>query len=488
METPELEERALAWCLRTDGGMSQLCAYLKPEHFEVDAYRSLYKMSQAAWKKRNAVMTERELLYLCSKASLKVGPVAGSAFTAYVEKVYATDVTAITYDQVVEAITRAEFSTLAADSAAMPVDEFMEGVKGKVDTFHPLLQGGMERHVHSLEDGYLSSQEDIADERVGLETGFARIDDKIRGRKMLPGEMVEILALTNGGKTAFMVGGLCYNLLTQNKRVAYFSLDVSKEEIESRLYARMTGMSLDEYYTKKERAVAVARCRERLGLDARAWTVIEAPAYKYTVAGLKQILRNVVQTTGPVDAVFVDYGQQVKSTRNYDKQYAAAGEVFGELQGWSKEDDFVIFTAAQVHRKGYDEDIITLKNIADGFNMTWPAQLILSVNQTRAERRAGDITPVRVALLKNTKGRSQLVYPFKVEFRTMRWEDDTNQPVAEIDGLKADKDDDKRGRPQRQEPREEKALIRKKREYVPRGDDEMDVSAPPPPQEEDILL
>lgn len=485
MDTPELEERALAWCLRTETGMGQLAAYLKPEHFEVDAYRALYTLSLSAWRKRFSVLTERELLYLCGKASAKVGPVAGSTFAAYVKKVYSVDVTAITYDQVVESITRAEFLTLAADAATLPVDEFVDNVRGKVDKFYPLLQGGIERHFHSLEDGYLNAKEDQEDTREGLSLGFDRIDEKVRGNRMLPGEMVEILALTNGGKTAFMVGGLCYNLLRQKRRVVYFSLDVSKEEIESRLYARMSGLSLDEYYTQKERAVAVRQARERYDLDPKAWTVIEAPAYKHTVAGLKQILRNVVQTTGGVDAVFVDYGQQVKATRTYDKQYAAAGEVFGELQGWAKEDDFVMFTAAQVHRKGYDEDIITLKNIADGFNMTWPAQLILSVNQTRAERMAGDITPVRVALLKNTKGRSQLVYPFKVEFRTMRWEDDLNQPVAEIDGLKEAKPDEKRGKP-RQEPAEERVLIRKKREYIPRGDDEMNVSAPP--EEEDIVL
>ena len=434
MESAELEERALAWCLRTDDGMAQLGPYLRPEHFDVDAYKALYKLAQSAWRKRRAVLTQRELLYLCDKASARVGPVAGSTFKAYVTKVYATDVTAITYDHVVESLTRTEFASLAADAVSQPVDEFVDAVRGKVELLHPLLQGATEKAFHSLEDAYLGAQDDVVDEREGLSLGFDRIDQKIRGRKMLPGEMVEILALTNGGKTAFMVGALCYNLLRQGKRVAYFSLDVAKEEIESRLYARMTGMSLDEPFTKKERAMAVAEARARYGLDPQAWTVIEAPAMKHTVAGLKQILRNVVQRTGPMDAVFVDYGQQVKSTSKYDKQYAAAGEVFSELQGWAKEDDFVLFTAAQVHRKGYDEDIITLKNIADGFNMTWPAQLILSVNQTRDERRAGDVTPARIALLKNTKGRSQLVYPFRVQFSTMEWEDDLSQNVAEIEG------------------------------------------------------
>lgn len=491
----ELEERALAYVLKTEHGMAQLSAYLKPEHFEVEAYRALYQLAQKSWRKRQVVLTDRELLYLTGEASKKAGPVVGSIFSNYIQKVYATDVTAITYDHLVECITRAEFATLAADAVNMPVDEFMDGVKDRLETYHPLLQGGLEQHYHLLEDAYMAAIATTEQDTTGgVKTGFTAIDQMIRGGCSMPGELVEVLALTNSGKTGMMVGGLAKNQVEQGHRVLYFSVDVSKAETETRFWASAAGLSMDfsssmthlwardhrgdpywlpEYYAQRRRLVAA--WRDKFQVAPNAFTCLEIPPLKYNVAGLKQMARQIAQMEGPFSAVYIDYGQQVKATGKYDKKYNEVGDVFAELKAWSIEDKFVLYTAAQVHRRGYEEEIITLRNIAEGFNMTWPAQLVLSLNQSRDERRVdADETSMRVALLKNTKGRSQMVFPFKVNWSCMSWRYDTDGEVTEIDIPKKVSREDKK---KREKPEDgDKPLIRRRKDWVPRvGDDDMKI-------------
>ena len=461
METVEGEERSLAHVLRVDGAMSRLHGYLKPEHLEVPVYNALFKIVDKIWDLKKVVPTRRELSALLTRALEKHTPDVHNLVQMHLGRIYEIETTEVTYDEIAEHVTKAGLMSLSGDIAKKPILEVLEGLKTKLDTYQPLMHGGGSQNVvMPLDESYMEvvdKMEATVDRRV-VRLGFPRIDKLVRGGGFLPGEMINFMALTNGGKTGLMVGGLVPNFLKQGCNVIYFSLDVPKEEIQTRLYASLSGESMDppensqdwtreqwawhNEKTNKIRRRLVHEWMERHRVKPSQIHVEELAGGKYNVAALRAKKRTIEQRTGHTDIVMIDYLTKVRSTAKYEKKYDAVGDVAEDIHGWGIEEDFIPIAPTQANRKGYNEGLITLETMAEGFNMSWPFQFSMSINQTRDERRMGDKTPMQLALIKNTKGRSGVVFPMLAEWRCMRFEENYEAEPFDMQVLKKVKSDD----------------------------------------------
>lgn len=129
------------------------------------------------------------------------------------------------------------------------VDDFVDEVSGLfLDIIEPE-ESKSYAPVSEMADDYLSWYKATYEDKTlpGIQTGLRKLDDILVG--LQPGSLNILAARPSQGKTAFalMVSRM---IAGENSRVAYFSLEMSKEEIYIRLLS--TGAHVNSYFLKKK--------------------------------------------------------------------------------------------------------------------------------------------------------------------------------------------------------------------------------------------
>ena len=93
-------------------------------------------------------------------------------------------------------------------------------------------------------DSYFGHLEEISklnDVVTGVTTGFPELDKRTAG--LQPSDLIIVAARPSMGKTAFSLN-LALNAAAAGKKVAFFSLEMSAEQLESRLISICSKVSL----------------------------------------------------------------------------------------------------------------------------------------------------------------------------------------------------------------------------------------------------
>lgn len=142
-------------------------------------------------------------------------------------------------------------------------------------------------------------------EMIGMSTGFNSLDEKTAG--LCQGDFIVLAGRPSMGKTAFALT-IAKNVAKAGGVVAFFSLEMSKEQLGERLLCAEAGINMQMirmgYLTKKQ-IEKLGRC----ALDTSSW-----PIYVDDSPGIQshQILtkcRKLKKAQGRLDLVIVDYLQ-----------------------------------------------------------------------------------------------------------------------------------------------------------------------------------
>jgi replicative DNA helicase len=176
---------------------------------------------------------------------------------------------------------------------------------------------------------------------VGLDTGFTRLNAISNGWHSP--DLVIIAARPATGKTAFALN-LAVNLAKQKIPVAFFSLEMSTEQLAMRVISSMTGI-YSNYLTKAE--IHEGNWRTLLSTD------FDLPLYVDDTASLnlldfKEKVRKAKKKWG-IKAVFVDYLQliTVYGKGNREQEISTISRT---LKAMAKELDIPIIALAQLSR------------------------------------------------------------------------------------------------------------------------------------------
>ena len=176
---------------------------------------------------------------------------------------------------------------------------------------------------------------------VGLDTGFARLNAISNGWHSP--DLVIIAARPATGKTAFALN-LAVNLAKQKIPVAFFSLEMSTEQLAMRVISSMTGI-YSNYLTKAE--IHEGNWRTLLSTD------FDLPLYVDDTASLnlldfKEKVRKAKKKWG-IKSVFVDYLQliTVYGKGNREQEISTISRT---LKAMAKELDIPIIALAQLSR------------------------------------------------------------------------------------------------------------------------------------------
>lgn len=176
---------------------------------------------------------------------------------------------------------------------------------------------------------------------VGLDTGFARLNAISNGWHSP--DLVIISARPATGKTAFALN-LAVNLAKQNIPVAFFSLEMSTEQLAMRVISSMTGI-YSNYLTKAE--IHEGNWKTLLSTDFNLPLYVDDTA-SLNILDFKEKVRKAKKKWG-IKAVFVDY-LQLMSVYGKGNREQEISTISRTLKAMAKELDVPIIALAQLSR------------------------------------------------------------------------------------------------------------------------------------------
>lgn len=181
------------------------------------------------------------------------------------------------------------------------------------------------------------------DEAAGTQTGFVDLDRIIVG--LNDSDLVLIGARPGMGKTTFAMNIATRTARKTNKAVCVFSLEMSKDQLVSRM---LSSEGLVDNYSMK---TGMLNSKEFTDLANAAAMLSDLPIYiddttGITITGMKAKLRRVKN----LGLVVIDYLQLMQSDRRIDNRVQEVAEISRNLKLMAKELKVPVLTCAQLSR------------------------------------------------------------------------------------------------------------------------------------------
>lgn len=206
----------------------------------------------------------------------------------------------------------------------------------------------------------------------GIPTGIRELDNTITGLNR--SDLVIIGARPGMGKTSFALNIARHVSVTCNRRVAFFSLEMSKEQLASRVLSTealvggtklRTGELTENDWTRLVEAGDILSKAELYLDDSPGITV---PEMKAKIRRLKD-----------VDLVIIDYLQLMSSAKRIDNRVQEISEITRSLKIMAKELNIPVVTLAQLARAGEkrQEHRPVLSDLRDSGSIEQDADIVL---------------------------------------------------------------------------------------------------------------
>lgn len=181
---------------------------------------------------------------------------------------------------------------------------------------------------------------------TGVPTGFQELDELTAG--LHPGELIVIAARPSMGKTALSLNIAVHAALKEKKKVAYFSVEMGKEQVMVRMLASTARIRLSDLRVGK--------------LDDQAW-----PRLINTAAAISETGLFIDDTSGispfeirakarrmkakyGLDLIMIDYLQLMSMKQRFENREREVSEISKLLKSIAKEMQVPVIALAQLNR------------------------------------------------------------------------------------------------------------------------------------------
>jgi replicative DNA helicase len=252
------------------------------------------------------------------------------------------------------------------------------------------------------------------DGQAGITTGYADLDDIAGGWQKA--DLTILAARPSTGKTALALN-FAYHAVKEGRRVAFFSLEMSRQQLLLRLLAIDTG--LDARKVKQEDLLddyEAGTLTVALGHIGNLPLLIQDASGLNITAARSKVRRAHMEK--PFDLIVTDYLQLHSVERQQGKQYnrvQEVGEIARELKGMARELNTPVLALSQLSRtvEGRAGHVPMLSDLRESGEIEQVADLVLFLHRPEMydqEDRPGE-ADVIVAKNRNGKiGTATLVF------------------------------------------------------------------------------
>ncbi len=182
---------------------------------------------------------------------------------------------------------------------------------------------------------------------TGIATGFTELDYKLTG--LHPAELILVAARPAMGKTAFVLNIAQYAAFKDNHAVAMFSLEMSKEQLVTRLMASESMVDSQQIRTGDLRDSDWEKLLEGAALIGNSKLIIDDTAS--SLAEIRSKCRKYRQTYD-IEMVVIDYLQLMSgsNTRRNESRQQEISEISRALKVLARELNIPIIALSQLSR------------------------------------------------------------------------------------------------------------------------------------------
>ncbi len=182
---------------------------------------------------------------------------------------------------------------------------------------------------------------------TGIPTGFVDLDYKTSGFQ--PSDFILVAARPSMGKTAFVLNIAQYMAFRQNKTVAIFSLEMSKEQLVNRLFSLESKVDSQKIRTGNLEDEDWAKLIEGAGIIGNSKLIIDdTPGI--SISELRSKCRKFKLEHG-LDIIIIDYLQLMSgSGKGGDSRQQEISEISRALKGVARELNVPVVSLSQLSR------------------------------------------------------------------------------------------------------------------------------------------
>lgn len=348
----EAEQAVLGAILMEPDSMNQVADMLRPEYFYLPEHQAIYRVMSTK------MMESQVIDFVTVLEALKAdGAFSGEDGKAYLLKL-AQIVPSISNIGHYARIVREKHDVRSLIRAAREIAD--DAMDPGIDP--ALLLDSAEQKIYDIRQGrqnggLLPISEVLAsnyemfnklassdrDEYVGISTGISALDEITTGLNR--SDLIIVGARPGMGKTSFTLN-LARNVAVQKQRpVAFFSLEMSREQLVNRL------LSSEARVSSKKLRVGNLTPDEWARIAAASSILCQAPIFlddtsSITVPEMKARLRRMKD----VGFVVIDYLQLMQSARRIDNRVQEVTEITRNLKIMAKEINVPVMVCAQLSR------------------------------------------------------------------------------------------------------------------------------------------
>ena len=408
----EAEQAVLGAMLISQEAIAETAQILTPVDFYREAHRIVYETILDLTNKNQAVDNLTVIEQLNKSGQLE--KVGGIAFVTALANTVPTAANVIFYAKIVKekSLMRRLINTATAiatmgyedsEDADIIIDKAEKMIlelasNRKTSDFTPIKQIVID--TFSKIEGLYESKGGL----TGLSTGFKDLDRLTTG--LQPSDLILVAARPSMGKTAFTLNIASHVAIKENKPVALFSLEMSKEQLMQRMLCaegliesqRLRVGDLDEQDWQKLIAAADKFSKAPLYID-------DTPGI--SIMELRSKARRLQQEKG-LSLILIDYLQlmQGRSTKGNDNRQQEISEISRSLKSLARELNVPVIALSQLSRSVESRQIKKpmLSDLRESGSLEQDADIVIFLYREdyyNAETENKNITDVIIAKHRN---------------------------------------------------------------------------------------
>ena len=289
--------------------------------------------------------------------------------------------------------------------------------------------GGLEQLKYAIFETFdrldiLNSPE--SDQMKSISTGIGALDTTITG--LNKSDLIILAARPGMGKTSFALNIASYASMKCKKKVAFFSLEMSREQLAARLLSTEGLIPGTKLRTGKLSNEEWQRLIEAADVLSKAELYIDYTS-NITVPEIKAKLKKIKG----FDLVIIDYLQLMKPARANNNHVQEVSEITRDLKILAKEMNLPVITLSQLSRASEQraEHKPQLSDLRDSGSIEQDADIVLFLYRQDYYKDKSDQTPSETAnhgeciVAKNRHGETRSV-PLHWQGEFMRFTSEVN--------------------------------------------------------------
>ena len=164
-------------------------------------------------------------------------------------------------------------------------------------------------------------------------------------------------------------------------------------KVAKRIGANLLNIRMDDYDSKSKDTNFMKQAIQNVGgglITPGELYIKEYPTSQATVPDIESYLKDLEDTKGmKLKAIVIDYINILANYRNPNTEntYMKIKQIAEDLRAMAVRNDWLIITATQITRGGYDSSELTLSHIAESAGLSHTADMIYGIIQTSDQYR-----------------------------------------------------------------------------------------------------